>query len=637
MVKKNHFKLQDGAEMSKLKYYNNPPLIEYESLILPIVKKVQPRHIVETGVFTGGLSEKLLQIVESVQGTLTCIDLYSWHDEFKKLVASSEHIKWIPDLTEKILPTIDAADLYIFDGDHNYYTVLTELKISWELNQKAGKPYVAIVRGTGWPFAQRDAYRNPDIIPEQYLKPHSWTDGIVPDHPGLVKDGFCIDSMAFACEEGGDHNGVLTAVWKFLEDKKGQMKHVKIPGFFGISILFSPDAPWSQELFEMLKQHSDNLLLDQMEEVRLAIGTETCRMLYDLDRYNTHRQNDNFDTEGFAREMKEGKGKKQGLGTVSILMPTRNRPLLVAEALKSAVSQTYRDIEIIVINDAGEDLRPVIEKFHDDRIVYIEYPNHKGVSGARNVGIEKARGKYIAFLDDDDQFYPQHIEFLVNALDRSGYSVAYSDYFNVSRREEKDGRIVTFRKRLKHCINMDKDSLLIKIETPPLAMMIAKSCLEQAGVFDEALTRYEDWDLYIRLVQHFPFLHVTIPTAEYVVTEGYKQTVTGWGGFFLNSLLKIHRRYKHLVQDKPGITEEQVAFRDKSRYWAYTQLERMDDQQSAQLHLEKVMKEIIENSKALSVDDVRGAHALLWFTAQRYPENEELASLIKSLQSFQRV
>lgn len=623
--------------MVKLKYYNNPPLIEYESIILPIVKKVKPRHIVETGVFTGSLSEKLLQIVETVDGKLTCIDLYSWHDEFKKIVASSDHIKWIPDLTENVLPTLDPADLYIFDGDHNYYTVLKELNLSWELNLKAKMPFLAIVRGTGWPFAHRDSYRNPDVIPKPYLQPHSWTDGIVPDNPGLVKNGYCIDSMAFACEEGSERNGVLPAVWKFLEDKKSILQHIKIPGLFGLSFIFSNDAPWSQELSQMLKQHQNNPLLDQMEEVRLSVALETCSISYDLDRYNTHRQNNNFDTESFCQAMQEGKGKKQGLGLVSILIPTRNRPKLIAEAIKSTLNQTYKDIEIIVINDAGEDLRPIIEKFHDDRIVYINYDQHKGVSGARNVGIERAKGKYIAFHDDDDQYYPFHIEYLVNALAQSRYSVAYSDYFTVSRREESDGRIVTFRKRLKQCINLDLDSLLVKTETPPLVVMCEKACLEKTGLFDVTLTHYEDWDLYIRLIQHFPFLHVTIPTVEYVVTVGYKQTITGWGGFFLNSLLKIHRRYKHLVEDKPAIKEEQAAFRNNSRYWAYTQLERMDDQQSAQLNLEKVIKEIIEDSKAISVDDVRGAHALLWFTAQRYPENEQLAALMKSLQSFKKV
>src|ERR1043166_3977977 len=115
---------------------------------------------------------------------------------------------------------------------------------------------------------------------------------------------------------------------------------------------------------------------------------------------------------------------------VSVIIPTLNRPAMLKDALASIAAQTYTPIEIIVVNDAGVDVECVVSQFKlKHHIVYLKHATHKGLPAARNTGIKAASGDYIAYLDDDDVYYPDHIETLASFLSDSGYKVAYTDAY----------------------------------------------------------------------------------------------------------------------------------------------------------------------------------------------------------------
>lgn len=98
-------------------------------------------------------------------------------------------------------------------------------------------------------------------------------------------------------------------------------------------------------------------------------------------------------------------------GLVSVVIPTRDRPRLLAEALGSALAQTWRDIEVLVVDDGSRpEARPVVERFDDRRVTYIRNDAPRGGAAARNRGIRASRGEYVAFLDDDDIWLPTKIE-----------------------------------------------------------------------------------------------------------------------------------------------------------------------------------------------------------------------------------
>src|ERR1044071_3963007 len=115
---------------------------------------------------------------------------------------------------------------------------------------------------------------------------------------------------------------------------------------------------------------------------------------------------------------------------VSVIIPTFNRPTMLKDALASIAAQTYAPVEIIVVNDAGVDFDYVVSPFrHKQRVIYLKHDTHRGLPAARNTGLRAASGDYIAYLDDDDVYYPDHIQTLASFLANSPYKVAYTDAY----------------------------------------------------------------------------------------------------------------------------------------------------------------------------------------------------------------
>lgn len=186
---------------------------------------------------------------------------------------------------------------------------------------------------------------------------------------------------------------------------------------------------------------------------------------------------------------------------ISVIIPTYNRASMLGRAIQSVLDQTYRDFELIVVNDCSSDnTEEVVMSFADERIRYIRHPSNKGGSAARNTGISSSRGDYIALLDDDDEWLPNKLEMQVDLLDRlpEDYGVVYSGY-----RAEQRGEILgeyspiyrgdVYHQMLKGCF----------IGSPTI--LIRKICFEKAGRFDETLPSCQDWDMWIRLAKYYKF------------------------------------------------------------------------------------------------------------------------------------
>lgn len=123
---------------------------------------------------------------------------------------------------------------------------------------------------------------------------------------------------------------------------------------------------------------------------------------------------------------------------VSVIIPTFNRPDLLKNAVKSVLLQTMQDFELIVINDGGENVQGLLSSlFSEEKIKFINLDVNKGRSFARNAGLELSKGKYVAYLDDDDIYYSDHLEKLVFFLENNiDYKVAYSES-NIKNQEKK--------------------------------------------------------------------------------------------------------------------------------------------------------------------------------------------------------
>jgi glycosyltransferase involved in cell wall biosynthesis len=198
------------------------------------------------------------------------------------------------------------------------------------------------------------------------------------------------------------------------------------------------------------------------------------------------------------------------LPKVSIVLPTYNRANLIGRSIQSLLNQTYKDFEIIVVDDFSSDnTEEIVKKIDDPCIHYFRHKANLGAAAARNTGIKLSKGEFIAFQDSDD-------EWIKDKLEKQIY-VFYSEYENIGVVYTKFCRIMD-NKKIYIPSKFDKkregyieEQLLHGsfIGTPTI--LAKKACLEKIGGFDESLLALEDWELVIRLSKYYQFKFIDEP------------------------------------------------------------------------------------------------------------------------------
>jgi glycosyltransferase involved in cell wall biosynthesis len=203
--------------------------------------------------------------------------------------------------------------------------------------------------------------------------------------------------------------------------------------------------------------------------------------------------------------------KRPDMTKVSVIIPTHNRAELLKSAIAGVLNQTYHDFEIIVIDDHSTDNTPeIVAGFMDQRIKYIQNKGKNGPSISRNLGITKAEGEYIAFLDDDDEWFPFKLEKQVSMMDICKTDVCgiYSNRLKIDKitgeTYSEDPGADTRKGNL-------LSQLMIKNPIQTSTLVLRKSCLDKVGLFDENMRYMEDRDLWIRLALHWEFEYIDEP------------------------------------------------------------------------------------------------------------------------------
>ncbi len=195
---------------------------------------------------------------------------------------------------------------------------------------------------------------------------------------------------------------------------------------------------------------------------------------------------------------------------ISVIIPTYNRGHLINRAIQSILNQSYKDFEIIVVDDGSIDnTKEVIESFRDERIRYIHYKENKGANAARNIGIRAAKGDYIAFQDSDDEWLPQKLEKQIKILKDapSDVGLVYTSFWRIMN----DRRLYIPPKEIKPKEGYIHINLLKGNFISTQTMLLRKECFEKAGMFDENLPRLQDWDMVIRLSKHYLIRIIDMP------------------------------------------------------------------------------------------------------------------------------
>ncbi|HKC23234.1 MAG TPA: glycosyltransferase [Thermoanaerobaculia bacterium] len=202
---------------------------------------------------------------------------------------------------------------------------------------------------------------------------------------------------------------------------------------------------------------------------------------------------------------------------VTVVVRTKDRPALLVQAVASLRAQSTADFETLVVNDGG--VRPHAEDLEphpgSGLLVLDTTPPH-GRSRALNAGVAAARGRFVAFLDDDDLFLPEHLATLSRFLcEEHGYRAAYTDAERVLFTLDDDGVYKETRRFPAESRDFDADRLLYKNHVPLLCLMAERSALISAGPYDESLELYEDWEHLIRLSKVTRLHHVKRTTTVY--------------------------------------------------------------------------------------------------------------------------
>lgn len=191
---------------------------------------------------------------------------------------------------------------------------------------------------------------------------------------------------------------------------------------------------------------------------------------------------------------------------ISIIIPTFNRSLSLKRAIDSIIKQSFSDYEIIIIDDGSTDgTAEMVQKFFPD--IKYHYQANKGVSAARNKGLTFATASWIAFLDSDDEWYPEKLESQVSALkSMPSYKICHTEEIwirngirvNQMKKHQKSGGWI-FRQCLPLCA------------MSPSSILIHDSVFEDVGCFDTTLPACEDYELWLRITAKYPVLYIEEP------------------------------------------------------------------------------------------------------------------------------
>lgn len=241
-------------------------LANLAELLVELLDAVGADSVIEAGAEHGHLTTELLAWAAAGDGRrVTAIDPEPQPRLLEVAASAGPGFELIRAPSLVALRDCMLADAVILDGDHNHFTLISELRLIGERAPGAKLPLL-LLHDIGWPLARRDSYHAPEQIPAAHRQPLARDVLLAPGEPGTVERGLPFDCVAERA--GGPANGILTAAEDFVAEREG-LRLAVVPSFFGLGEIWHRDAPWADAVAAAVAPWDRDPVLARLEESRI--------------------------------------------------------------------------------------------------------------------------------------------------------------------------------------------------------------------------------------------------------------------------------------------------------------------------------------------------------------------------------
>jgi len=244
----------------------------------------------------------------------------------------------------------------------------------------------------------------------------------------------------------------------------------------------------------------------------------------------------------------------------SFIVPTYNRIECLPVCIESLLSQYNQDWEAIIVNDAGQDVKYIVDAYKDKRLKYINNKVNIGLGATRNVGLKNSDSYYVAYIDQDDGVFPHFLDTMYYELRHRMLDLLYGDCVRYIKQKNQNGQYQIVGMDIQYSMDFDPDLLLIQNVTPVTSIFHKRELLEELGYFDETIKRYEDWDLWLKFSTAGKQIgHLRTPVSWFTWwndSEGNSMSSTP-DNLFSTLIPTIYKRYRKFAKNKDFVFKKQ--------------------------------------------------------------------------------
>ena len=245
---------------------------------------------------------------------------------------------------------------------------------------------------------------------------------------------------------------------------------------------------------------------------------------------------------------------------VSVIICTNRLTRELRVCIQSILNQTFKDFEVILLNDGGpEDTQEVAGSFKDPRIFYKRVDRNIGPPKARNVAVQLARGQYIAYLDDDDVFYPDHLGTLYNVAQNGKHRFVYANTQGILGYLQ-DGEFCEKKKVFRWDSDFDRERFASRASIGNHSVLHEKSLFQDLGLFNDELLASEDEDFWLRCAAVMDLKHINQDTSEYRIKDDNNVVLNAARNHFNGAIV---RQFHAAFQGELANLKYHVTRRDK--------------------------------------------------------------------------